>query len=156
MEFSKIVLTTDFSTNADAATPFAVEFAKRFNGTLYLLHVFEDLVYYAGTAEDAFAAMTSTQVGWAQLAKQERDAKHKMVVETLASTAQVPVVGIMKHGKPATEIVSYAKEIKANLIVIGTHGHTGVSHYIFGSVAERVVRMSPCPVLTIHPDHRPS
>jgi nucleotide-binding universal stress UspA family protein len=52
------------------------------------------------------------------------------------------------------EIISYAREIKADLVVVGTHGRTGLSHLIIGSVAERVVRKAPCPVLSIrHPEH---
>ena len=58
------------------------------------------------------------------------------------------------RGRPFVEIIRYAREKKIDIIVVGTHGHSGLTHILMGSVAEKVVRKSPCPVLTIrHPDH---
>jgi nucleotide-binding universal stress UspA family protein len=64
--------------------------------------------------------------------------------------AGVAVEARMAHGTPYEEIVKAGKELGADLIVIGTHGRTGMSHFLLGSVAERVVRSAPCPVLTVH------
>ena len=57
----------------------------------------------------------------------------------------------VRTGVPFLEIIRYAKELEIDLIVLGTHGRTGLAHVLLGSVAERVVRKSPCPVLTVHP-----
>ena len=59
---------------------------------------------------------------------------------------------VMRHGHAATEIVKAARELNADLIVMSTHGRTGMKHVLLGSVTEKVVRMSPCPVLTVRPE----
>lgn len=60
----------------------------------------------------------------------------------------------VREGTPFYEIVSFATETDVNLIVMGTHGHTGLAHVLLGSVTEKVVRKAPCPVLTVrHPEH---
>jgi nucleotide-binding universal stress UspA family protein len=61
----------------------------------------------------------------------------------------LPLVATVRMGHVAQTIVDYAKDVGADLIVMGTHGRTGLAHFIIGSVAERVVRMAPCPVLTV-------
>ncbi|MGL4464470.1 MAG: universal stress protein, partial [Planctomycetia bacterium] len=70
------------------------------------------------------------------------------------AVAGVPIVRAIRHGVPFHEIEKYAKEIEADLLVLATHGRTGLAHFLLGSVAERVVRTAPCPVLTVrHPEH---
>ena len=66
----------------------------------------------------------------------------------------IPVTHVFLEGDPATEIARYAQDANMDLIVMGTHGHSGLAHMLLGSVTEKVVRKSPCPVLTVrHPEH---
>ncbi len=77
----------------------------------------------------------------------------KFAAEHLAD-AGFPVMTEVQMGRPFIEIIRYAREKKIDLIVLGTHGRSGLKHVLLGSVAERVVRKAPCPVLTIrHPEH---
>lgn len=144
MTFANILLPTDFSDCARPAYGLAVQIAERFGSKLFLLHVVQDFallvpdaVLFAATpnaALDSLIAGANTQLD--QIVSRER-------LERFTPTLQVRV------GSPAVEIVEYAKEINAGLIVIGTHGRTGLQHLLLGSVADRVVHVAPCPVLTV-------
>jgi nucleotide-binding universal stress UspA family protein len=147
MEFKKIVLTTDLSENADAAVPYAVQFAKMNKGTIYLLSILEDVVYY-GRAAGGEGVLP---VEWIEASRIDRQTRVKAKAEELAKKEGINVVGVMRQGHPANEIIQFAHEEHADCVVISTHGHTGLSHFIFGSVAERVVRQCNSPVLTIRP-----
>jgi len=81
-----------------------------------------------------------------------RERLHKCISEDTRKNIEVETIVI--EGVPFAEIIKKAREYKVDLIVLGTHGRTGLSHAIMGSVAEKVVRKAPCPVLTIrHPEH---
>jgi universal stress protein A len=151
MEFKNILLTTDLSDNSAAATPYAVELARQFGGRIHLVHVFEDVTLLATTSEDAFAAATASQTGWMTLARQQRELALRSLAETMATSEKLEVTPVFRQGPAATEIVDAAKKSGADCIIIATHGRTGLSHLLFGSVAERVVRLSECPVLTVRP-----
>jgi nucleotide-binding universal stress UspA family protein len=81
----------------------------------------------------------------------ERQLRELATAEIGSSVAWKPII---RQGRPATEIVEAAREIEADLIVIATHGHTGLKHVLLGSVAENVVRHAPCPVLTVRTSER--
>jgi universal stress protein A len=147
MEFKKIVLTTDLSENADAAVPYAVQFAKMSKGTIYLVSILEDVVYYGRMA----ATEGVIPVEWMEASRNDREMRLKLKAEDLAKKEGVNVIGVMRQGHAANEIIKFAHEEHADCVVISTHGNTGLSHFIFGSVAERVVRMCDCPVLTVRP-----
>ena len=136
--FKKIILTTDLSANAEIAFPYAIDLAKRYDGVVYIVNVFEDRVYYDSTIEPS----------WFDNAQRERE---RIVSDRVGQMADagVTAVPVVLEGSAAQEIVRFAKSEKADIIVIGTHGRTGFSHFFFGSVAERVMRLSPCPVLTV-------
>ncbi len=149
IEFKNILLTTDLSNNADVARPYAVELARKYGATLHLLHVFEDAGYYhdAGMNESVpFAPME-----WIENAQKERKRKLDEMAESIRKEDGVNADVAMRVGSASREIIAHAEENKADCIVIATHGHTGLAHFIFGSVAEKVVRTSPCPVLTVRP-----
>src|SRR5262249_4518484 len=123
-----VLVATDFSDSADAALGVAIQYVRSFHARMHLLHVFA-----AGEVE---------------------------VTQLLADAAaqagpDVPVSVAGTGGDPAEEILRYARRQAIDLIVVGTHGHTGVSRLILGSVAERVVRGARCPVLVV-PARRPS
>jgi universal stress protein A len=138
----KILVPTDFSPGAAAATEHALSLAHAFGGTVTLFHVYA-LPTYVFPDGSTFVA------GPDVAAKIERD-----VLDTLATAARnaerqsgVPVLTRSVIGAPYDEIIAAAKEY--DLIVMGTHGRTGLKHLLLGSVAEKVVRHASCPVLTV-------
>jgi nucleotide-binding universal stress UspA family protein len=147
--FNKIILTTDLSANADAATPYAVELARKFDGEIYLVHVFEDSIYYIGASGGE--AMPYDPVKWIAAAQEAREKQLKALAEKIAAEHKVKATPVLRQGQPANETVTFAGDLNADCIVIATHGLTGFSRLMFGSVAEKIVRLSPCPVLSIRP-----
>ncbi len=143
IQFRRIMLPTDFSEYSQAATAYAVELAEKFDAELHLFHVVEvhpgSTPVFGGGLALAPNVKESREHAVRQLAgfldPQWRNA-HKVVHAT-------------GDGPPFLEIIRYAKENDIDLIIIGTHGRTGLAHVMIGSVAEKVVRKAPCPVLTV-------
>ncbi len=141
MNIKTILLPVDFSHSSDAALSFASSLAAESQGLLYLVHVGEDSpAYLAGYGGFAYTP---------ELAK-------KIEVENRELLDQIqPTVAGVKHerhyltGDPAHEILSFAERENVDLIVIGSHGRTGLSRLLLGSIAEAVVRGANCPVLTV-------
>ncbi|MEI6232493.1 MAG: universal stress protein [Planctomycetota bacterium] len=149
MDFKNILLTTDLSSNSEAARPYAVDLAKKYGATLHLLHVFEDAGYYhdAGMNEGVpFAPLE-----WIEAAQDERKKRLNTMAAAIELNDGVKSDATLRVGSAAREIIDYVKDNKIDCIVIATHGHTGLAHFIFGSVAEKVVRTCTCPVLTVRP-----
>jgi nucleotide-binding universal stress UspA family protein len=138
--FKKILVPTDFSKCAEEATRAAVELAKRFEGSLTLLHVYE--IPAVLLPEGAILAASATMTDITRNINEALATAKKQIVG-------VPVETQMIEGVPFVEVVGAAKQGNFDLIVIGTHGRTGIKHFLLGSVAERVVRKAPCPVLTV-------
>lgn len=150
IRFNKIVLTTDLSENANVATPYAIDLARKYGGSIELLHVCEDTVYYASAAA-AEGFVVDMEEFSAKIAK-DRENALKAAADSLVSQYGIQIRPVLRKGHAANEIVAYAKEAKPDVIVIATHGRTGFSHMLFGSVAERVIRTAPCPVLSVRPE----
>lgn len=133
--FTRILVPTDFSAPSDAALAYARIVARRFNATLHLMHVAENVFLRAIVADprDADAATL-------------RQLDERLTDENRRAGA-VPVVE--RSDEPADAIVSYAKTAGIDLIVMGTHGRSGLAHLLMGSVAEHVLRAAPCPVVTV-------
>lgn len=148
MDLKKIVLTTDLSENANAASEYAVELARKFGATLFLVHVFECDIYYAGTME---SASMNDPAEFFSHARENRKKALKEAARTLSAATGLPVSDVFLEGHASHEVVNFAKKEKADCIVIATHGRSGLSHLLFGSVAENVVRMAACPVLSVRP-----
>lgn len=149
MEFKKLVLTTDLSPNAGSASDHAVSIAKKFGSTIYLVHVFECDIYYAAGTMEATSMKEPKE-----FFRQARDMRKKTLKEaarTISAATGLPVNDVFLEGNAAQEVVGFAKREKADCIVISTHGRSGLSHLLFGSVAEKVVRLSDCPVLSVRP-----
>ena len=134
--FKRILVPTDFSEASLEPLDCAVDLAKRYEGELFLLHVVEP-VYYAVPAIEVIAEQR--EFARAELAR---------LVETLAAR-NVKCHTLLRTGTPYLEIVDAARQNAADVIVMATHGRTGFSHIVMGSVAEKVVRTSACPVLTV-------
>jgi universal stress protein A len=143
MEFHQILAPTDFSEYSQQAIQYARELAQKFGATLVLLHVVELPPY-------PIEGLPPSQLGGTLLDELEQQATRDLA-QLLPKEAEVKVVRRVVVGIPYRKIVEVAEAEKVDLIVMATHGRTGLSHLVVGSVAERVVRTAPCPVLTIHP-----
>ena len=139
---TRVLVPTDFSAASDAALDYARVVASRFNATVHLLHVVENSTIIGGMEP---SAADTPGVRSAML----EDARSRLSLR--AHPAGVPAVADSEviFGVPEITIVEYARARDASLIVMGTHGRTGVAHLLMGSVAEKVVRTAPCPVLTV-------
>jgi nucleotide-binding universal stress UspA family protein len=143
--FTRILVPTDFSPAADRALGHARSLAEAFGASIHLLHVFEDPFTAAAYAPEVFATI-SPEYREAALADAGRLLEERLGAQErreFGGTTEL-VVGV-----PAREIVRYAAAHGIDLIVMGTHGRSGLAHLVLGSVAERVVRTAPCAVLTI-------
>lgn len=143
----KILVPTDFSEFSTHAVKYGCEFARRFGAELHLVSVVEDV--YPLIPESGM--LLPSAANYLTELKQSAEA-------TLASRPDpawvqgLTVVREVLIGAAFLEIIRYAKEQDIDLIVIGTHGRTGLIHALMGSVAEKVVRKAPCPVLTVRPE----
>lgn len=139
----KLLCPTDFSDSSDAAFALAVDLASQLGSSVELVHVVQPPVYVGW--EDSPAGLTAT----AQLLEQTRQRAEQQLTAAAAKLASkgVPIQTRMYDGSPAQQIAELSKQV--DLIVIGTHGRTGLPHLLLGSVAERVVRTASCPVLTV-------
>ena len=136
-----VLVATDFGAASDAALTYGRALAKRFGAQLHLLHAAENDFLHA-TATDPHVLKAGVA----------RQLEERLTAEDRAERSACAV--IKTADQPSDAIVGYAKAARIDLIVMGTHGRTGVSHMLVGSVAERVVRTAPCPVLTVrHPEH---
>lgn len=139
-----ILVPTDFSETAASALRCATGLAETFGSALTLLHV----------VEDAVAKGLSADVGTPAASRLLEDAVREASVQLDRALACPPLnrTGVDRAvvaGEPFESILRYATDHRVDLIVIGTNGRTGLAHMLLGSVAERVVRSSPCPVLTV-------
>ncbi|MBT8387190.1 MAG: universal stress protein [Ignavibacteria bacterium] len=142
-EIKKVLVPIDFSDYSKSSLRYAVNFAKKFNAEIYLIYVVEPVIYPPDFSMGQIA-IPSVNAEWDERAREE--------LKNLAKT-EIPegiyVKTILKNGKPFLEIIDTASEENIDLIIIATHGHSGVEHILFGSTAEKVVRKAPCPVLTL-------
>jgi nucleotide-binding universal stress UspA family protein len=146
----RILVPTDFSEPADAALLYGRELAGRFGATVHVLHVAENLYITTFGAETYAAVAPDLQRGL------EESARLRLDELTLDSDGSGPPThtAIVTSASPAFAIVDYAKDNEIDLVVMGTHGRGGFTRLLMGSVAERVVRLAPCPVLTVRrPEH---
>lgn len=147
IKLKKILVPTDFSDFSKPAVDYACALAARFESELHLLHVVDDpTVHVSDPTMIAMGALYDKQEERHELAQAE------MQKLTGDWDNGVEIVRETREGASFVEIVRYAKKNEIDLIVIGTHGRSGLKHVLIGSVAERVVRKSPCPVLTVRPE----
>lgn len=137
----RILVPIDMSVFSITALQYAEDVAEHFGAEIAVVHVVEHETQSAKAAE-ADSEAEAEQALRSTIARMLLD--HNVVHQSLRIE--------LRHGSPAQEIVKASQEIHADLIIMCTHGRSGLSHVLMGSVAERVVRRSPCPVLTIKPD----
>jgi nucleotide-binding universal stress UspA family protein len=142
----RILAPTDFGDTSPGPLKYAAELAEKFGAELVLLHVVQDL---ALAMPDAVMPTPVPGPDLGQLTRSAKDGLANLVSrENLGRLNPKLEVRI---GSPAAEIVAAATDLKADLLCIGTHGRRGLAHFFLGSVAEKIVREAPCPVLTVRP-----
>jgi nucleotide-binding universal stress UspA family protein len=144
----QVLVPTDFSEPSESAVKYARAFAEAFGATLHVLHVLEDPFIYAPTSEGYVVPPQFYE----EIERTARDRLNKVLPD--AERGKLHAKLTVQKGSPFVEIVRYAKTNDIDLIVMGTHGRGPIAHMLLGSVAEKVVRKAPCPVLTVrHPEH---
>lgn len=144
-KIGRILVPVDFSACAQTAVRYALGLGSQFDAEVTLIHVVEQIIYpgdwmYPPLAMSDFAA-------------EKRDVVLQKM-EALVKNPSVSVKHVVRVGRPWQEVTDLAKETKTDLIILATHGYTGIKHALLGSVAEKIVRHAPCPVLTVRPDER--
>jgi nucleotide-binding universal stress UspA family protein len=143
----RILVATDFSDYSNEALEYAVYLARGFGAGLYLLHVFEPPFFsHSGVSPGVRPEVHQ----WIKEVKEGEAVQLNDLAEKVRHQG-AKVHPIFKEGTPFLEILRTAGEIPTDLIVLGTHGRTGLAHVLMGSVAERVVRKAACPVFTVRP-----
>ena len=144
-----VLVATDFSEPSDAALNYGRELARTFAATLHVLHVADNVTLQYGV-EGYSTLLPEMQEDVEAAARKQLDG---LITEEDRVALQAKPVVVTAVAKAAA-IVDYASEHAIDLIVMGTHGRGAISHLLMGSVAERVVRTAPCPVLTVHHPER--
>src|SRR5437660_12258183 len=140
----RILIPIDFSPHSEQALKYGVALAEKFGAELFLIHAFQDVsIYQTEVVSGAPPIMPPVE----QLTASARGEMQRLVQEKSLQRfgAHTDIV----EGAAVEEIVDYAKEKDIDLIVMGTHGRGWLAHVLMGSVAEKVVRKAPCPVLTV-------
>ena len=148
IELNRILVPIDFSGHSKKALQYAIPFAQQFKASVHLIYVVEPTVY---PADFSFG-----QVGFPAIEDELRkrggeELDHLMKREI---SKRVSAKRAIRTGKAFYEIIQYAREEEIDLIIIATHGHTGIEHALFGSTAEKVVRKAPCPVLVVRTEEK--
>jgi nucleotide-binding universal stress UspA family protein len=137
----RVLVATDFSPPSDAALAYGRALARTFGASLHVLHVVENYFLRPTAAAPYMLQQARTRMLDDQLTDDDR--------QQLGARAVLEI-----SDEPADTIADYAKAQKIDLIVMGTHGRSGLERLLVGSVAEHVIRTAPCPVLTVrHPEH---
>lgn len=145
--FSKILCPVDFSEVTEQIIACAGDMAGKYGSELHILHVIPNLNYF--TPYESFLTPENLVAIERNIEKEvERDFEKALAKIDRAAKK------VIRTGVTFVEIIDYIKEEEIDLVVMGTHGRSGIEHILIGSVAEKVVRKSPCPVLTIRPKGR--
>lgn len=141
----KILVPIDFSEHSQKALRYALAFAAQFGAEVTLVHIVEQMVYpgdwmYPPLAVSDFAT----------------EKREQMIdrLRTLDAGSGIKTHHMVRLGRAWQEVTEIAREQKSDLIILATHGYTGLKHVLLGSVAEKIVRHAPCPVLSVRPEER--
>ncbi|NIP86691.1 MAG: universal stress protein [Planctomycetales bacterium] len=146
IRLQRILLPTDFSDHAGEALKYACAFTEQFAAELHLLHVLE--THPSAAPHFGMGLALAPQV---EESRTEVDQALEKLLDPEWATGR-QIVRATATGPPFIGIVRYARQQEIDMIVLGTHGRSGLPHVLMGSVAERVVRKAPCPVLTVRPE----
>lgn len=149
LQLRRILVATDFSPHSHQAWLYGVSLAEAFKAELILLHVIEppDVLSQFPPSGEAYFPPNLAQI--------QEEFAQKTGGEWIAEVGSLPARLLTRTGSPFVEIIAASKEEQIDLIVLGTHGRGAIAHLLLGSVAERVVRKAPCPVLTVRVGQQP-
>jgi nucleotide-binding universal stress UspA family protein len=145
--YRKFLVPIDFSEHSKQTVESATQLALLTGGSITLLHVFQVPNYPAAFYQGLYTEHEQVKIQVDSL-KREANAQLALVIEQITATG-LEAQPLLRIGTAYDEIVKAAKEIRADLIVIGSHGHAGFERFLVGSTAERVVQYAPCPVLVV-------
>ena len=149
-QLKRILVPTDFSEPSERSAAYAVELARRYEAEeVHCIHVSAIPADLLATSNYYMTGPSEQYIE--QIREESRKGLEAFVRRNLAG---VPVKTAFLEGRPFVEIVRYARANQIDLIIIATHGRTGLKHVLFGSVAEQIVRKAPCPVLVVKRDER--
>jgi universal stress protein A len=140
--FKAILLATDFGPESKAALRLCASLARQIGTSIHVLHVARDPMRRASTPE-------VYGIDWQRLRNDIVTQASRSLGELAAAYQDAPIMTDVAVGSPAETIVQAANDLSADLIVMGTHGRGALGHLLLGSVAERVIRLAPCPVMTV-------
>lgn len=143
INIKKVLFPMDFSENSKYAFDYALDFSKKFGARLYLLHVIHELIDTTGF----YVPNISLDSLQADLEKGAKEMMDRFCAERMADFKEYESINVI--GLPHIEILQVAKDKGIDMIIMGTHGRTGIDRVLFGSTAEKVVKKAPCPVLTV-------
>jgi nucleotide-binding universal stress UspA family protein len=145
ISINSVLVATDFGPASDAALAYGRDLARTFGATLHLLHVVDDVLAREAIVSGAPMDLDDAQ---SDIEADARRALDRLLTEEDRRVLRGQTI-CLTSSRPASIIVSYAQDAGIDLLVIGTHGRSPVAHFLVGSVAERIVRTAPCPVLTV-------
>jgi nucleotide-binding universal stress UspA family protein len=140
---NKILVPVDFSDHSKSALAYAAEIAESYDAQLQLFHAIEETVHPVYSLSGK-----SSKIDLVPGIEEDCRKKIKQMIQATSISMEETEI-IVKSGQAALEIIRFATENLSDLIIIATHGLTGIEHFLLGSVTEKVVRMSPCPVFTV-------
>jgi len=146
--FQRILFPTDFSELAHCALGHATEMARAFNAEFHCLHVVDDAYqYWSALGPESIPIGPPPE----ELLDLGRTRMQKFAAEHLGGLSRTMITHVAM-GRPFAEIITYARDRKVDLIVMGTHGRGAIAHMLLGSTTEKVVRKAPCAVMTVRGD----
>jgi universal stress protein A len=147
-KLKNILVPIDFSACSKKALQYAIPFARQFNATLTLVHVVQSNYFPGGEFSGGY--------DFARAEKEMRESAGQQLAKLVLEEVDefVPVKTLVRGGPPVQEIVTAARETESDLILLSTHGRTGLKHVFLGSVTENIVRLAPCPVLVVREHER--
>jgi nucleotide-binding universal stress UspA family protein len=141
--FKKILFPTDFSDGSAASAAYVRDLAEKYGSRVYLVHVIYDIAKASGW----YVPSIDMEKFYAELRESTQEEMEKFASENLGGLGEVETAVIT--GVPADGVLEFVEENGIDLIVMGTHGRSGIDRVLFGSTASKVVRHAPCPVLTV-------
>ena len=147
MSIKKILVPVDYSEYSLAALTRAVIFAEAFGASIDVVHVWDRPQYVSDTIMVRNASGETRSL--LEMIRENADREMDEFLSGVKVPANVPLTHRLLSGEPTSTLLRELKEHKHDLVVVGTHGRTGLTHILLGSVAERLVRLSPVPVLTV-------
>ncbi|PKL83815.1 MAG: hypothetical protein CVV24_03185 [Ignavibacteriae bacterium HGW-Ignavibacteriae-3] len=144
LNLKNIIVPTDFSKVSATEFKYAKDFAEKMGATIHLINVMEKIPPFL-----QYGATNSSAAEEAEKAEQKCRERLEEIAEEIRDDSMLNIIPVFRKGIDYEEIISYSKEVKGDMIIIATHGRTGIFHTLLGSVAEKVIRYSNCPVLVI-------